>query len=167
MADIFQDYVSSFSALRTGQVLTIIFTILTTLGTFFLNTIYKLHILAGAKLMADVAVLAFLKHYPLSFITDIFKDDSSNQPLISIGDGFLGSRPLLSIGDGGLSRIPFINIEEANIHYSSSGMEFLPQRVDYGGRFQLDTDYVEEEEPVHVYREGEKRRSDDLSVWDY
>jgi hypothetical protein len=46
VADIFQDYLSSFSALRTGQVLTIIGSILITLGTFFLNTIYKLLILA-------------------------------------------------------------------------------------------------------------------------
>jgi hypothetical protein len=166
MADSFQDFLSSFSAIRTGQVLTIIVTILTTLGSIFLNTIYNLLLLAGAKLMADVAVIAFLKHYPLASIIDIFQDDSSNQPLISIGNGLLGGRPFVSIGDGLLSRTPLINIEEANIHYSSPGVEFLPQRGGDEGRFQFKTDYVEEE-PVNLYREGKKRRSGDLSVWDY
>ena len=153
MADIFQDYLSSFSALRTGQVLTIIVSIITTLGTIFLNTIYKLLILAGAKLMADVAVIAFLKHYPLSSVADIL-----------LGTG---STPFISIGDGLLSRTPLINIEEANILYSSPGVEFLG-RGDYGGRFQfVDVEEEEKDEPVYVYREGKKRRSGDLSVLNY
>ena len=128
--------------------------------------------------MADVAVIAFLKHYPLSSITDIFQDGLlssfplisiedgllsssplisiwdgllSSSPLISIGDGLLSSSPLISIGDGLLSRTPLINIEDVNIHYCSSGVEFLPQGGGDDGRFQINTDYLVEEEPVYVY----------------
>jgi hypothetical protein len=66
------DSLSALSDLRTQQVFTFIGTVLTTLGTIFLNTIYKLLIIAVAK----VALLSIFKHFRPGQLPDIFQDIS-------------------------------------------------------------------------------------------
>ena len=99
------DSLSALSDLRTQQVFTFIGTVLTTLGTIFLNTIYKLLIIAVAK----VALLSILKHFRPDQLPDIFQDISLS------------------------SHIPLVNIEDANIHYTSPGEEYYYDSTGYGG----------------------------------
>ena len=56
-------------------------------------------------------------------------------------------------------RTPHINIEDASIHYSSPGEEYLPTYEEYGGGYQYDPakEHAEEDEPVYVYVDGRKR----------
>ena len=74
VGELFQDSLSSFSDLRTQQVFTFIGNILTTLGTIFLNTIYKLLIIAGTKLISKVALLAVVKLFSQEKMSHIFPD---------------------------------------------------------------------------------------------
>ena len=137
--DLFQDSVSSSSDLRTQKVFTFIGTILTILVTIFLNTVYKLLIIAGVKLSAKLALLTAVKHIKLDIkIPDIFPDV------------FL---PNLS------SKTPFINIEDASIHYSSPGQE-------YTGKFKYSGLTRYREEPIYVESYGRKRRPDGHSAWE-
>ena len=97
------DSLSALSDLRTQQVFTIIGTVLTTLGTIFLNTIYKLLIIVVAK----VALLSILKHFWPDQPPDIFQDISLS------------------------SQIPLVNIEDANNKYTSLGEEYYHTGEDY------------------------------------
>ena len=76
VADIFGEFLTSLSEVRTAQVSTFIGAILTTFGTIFLNTILKLLIIAGVKL----AVTALLSHHKHEKMLDI------RRPLINIED---------------------------------------------------------------------------------
>ena len=145
IGELFQDSFSSVSEslsdLRTQQVFTFIGTILTTLGTIFLNTIAKLFVIAVAK----VVLLTIIKHVNFSPISDILQDISPS------------------------SKAPLVNIEDAHIQYSSPGEEYSVPGEEYGGRYKYSastgTGYGDEE-PVYVYRQERKEGQQGGGFWE-
>ena len=90
---IIESSLSSFTDLRTSEVITLIGSIITSLITILFDTLFKLFIITAAKLLSAKILSHISKE---KMIPDVFNDFS------------LGSSPSA-----------LINIEDANIHYNS------------------------------------------------
>ena len=109
---------------RTTEVLTFLGNLILSIGTIFINTIFKLLIIAGAKLAFDIFVIGSAKHFgrgKLSFFLDSLSPQDSS--------------------------VPLINIEDASIHYArpygeNLGHGSIYEHVSYSGADNDDTVYV-------------------------
>ena len=136
VGEFFQDSFSSFSDLRTSQVLTFVGDTFTSLGTIFLDTIYKLIIIAGARLVANVASEKLSSVFP-----DLSK--SGQTPFVNIEDADIRySSPGLS----SYSRHSPGEEYAGNYQYSQYSSTGTGYGDDYG------------EEPVYVESSKRKRK---------